>query len=72
MRALCCANKLFRYLCFPSSSSVAERFKIKSAPDKAKWLLGGIGAHTSSQISTPNLTPCDVKKSFDSAEIVSV
>ena len=34
-----------------------------SAPARARWLLGGVGAHTSSQISMPKVTPSIVRKS---------
>ena len=42
------------------SSSLAERLKMISAPANARLLLGGIGAQTSSQISTPNFIPSPV------------
>ena len=38
-----------------------------SAPERARLLLGGMGAHTSSQISTPNFMPLVVTKSLGSA-----
>ena len=46
------------------SSSLADKLNIKSAPAIARLLLGGSGAQTSSQISTPKHTPFAVRKTF--------
>ena len=71
VRELCCDSSESRYLCFPASSFDAERFRIMSAPDVAKIVLGGMTDHKSLPNSTPNVTPVGSRKMRGSASNAS-
>ena len=51
------AHRSFRYWAFPMMMLLALRFPMTVAPASAAYVLGGTGAHRSSQISTCSERP---------------
>ena len=59
-RALCWLMSCWRYSRLLSSSLLADRFRMISAPSTDSIVLGGSGAHKSSHSSMPKHTPSSV------------